>query len=212
MAPYTDRGKAYFEALFHFFSWSILAPRSVVLEIGCGEGNLIRDFAVRNHNCTCTNNPAYGVHNWRISQVATNFGVPTAVGANKTVRVLNVDYTHGLPFPNRTFDFVVSMHAFNEGKLRNPNQLGFVLTEVERVMKDNAHAAIHLFEESPFNAHSGLLQMMHTKAGRVALVWGSHGPKPGQVTMQIVPRVHHEWSRARQYAQKYWSSLTAYGV
>lgn len=191
LAPYTNRGVNFYKHIFPFLCGYIPTGHNI-LEIGCGEGNVIKYFA-RNNDATCINNQKYGVGNWRVSQLNTD------VVTNFTrIRVLDVDYHQGLPFSKDTFDYIYSIHSFNEGKMQ-PSKVRYVLREVSRILKPNGTASIHLFSE--YGVQNGLLRAIDYDK-HFGLVWGGNN----EITLQMVPHNRHqEWRR--RYSKEYWTSL-----
>ena len=189
MPRYTNRGYKYFEILFSVFSFHI-PKNSYILEIGCGEGLLVKEFIKLGHMCTCINNLEYGKKNILVKQINSS---------SNNLNFINVNYLNGLPFKNDTFDLITSVHAFNEGKM-DPYKVNYVMSEVSRVMKKDGTALIHLFQEK---IEKGVLYVYKIEK-HIGTVWSTGE----DVVMKLDPYTDHDWKKSRNYVKKWWSVLT----
>lgn len=97
-----------------------LKPGMRVLDVGCAKGFLVKDFMI-----ACPELQAFGLD---ISDYAMKHCEPEVVGR------LHLGNAHSLPFPDHSFDAVISLNSLHN--LEKP-QLITALQEIMRVTKGN---------------------------------------------------------------------------
>jgi SAM-dependent methyltransferase len=110
-----------------------------VLDVGCGRGLLLVGAAKR-----LTTGSAVGIDIWRAADLSGNRpGAPLenaeAEGVRERVSVETADMRH-LPFPDRSFDVVVSRAAIHN--LSSSKDRAAAVREIARVLAPGGHAVI----------------------------------------------------------------------
>jgi ubiquinone/menaquinone biosynthesis C-methylase UbiE len=110
-----------------------------VLDVGCGHGLMLLGAAKR-----LSSGNAIGIDIWSQEDQKSNSSDATLEnarreGVTERVKLINAD-AREMPFPDRTFDVVVSSYAIHN--LYDPVQRARALGEINRVLKPGGHLAI----------------------------------------------------------------------
>lgn len=146
---YKKRGSKHYSKNKEFFLRNIPKKEGKILDLGCGDGSLIKDLK---------------------TSTSEVFGLDINKSNLKRIRGFNVvaaDLERGLPFKSRTFDLVVSNQV-----IEHIDRIDNLLDEIHRILKDGGEAfimtvnltAIHnlglmIFGKQPTGLHVSKVQI-----------------------------------------------------
>ena len=170
---FTSRGLSYYAGmlapplrpLHSYISHLTRRAEPAAFELGCGEAHALTELQAKwpRVSCVCLNSATWGRQAGRLSGGVSNavanpeallHGMAQHFHINLTrktsqPRLPHIDYgdyrLRGLPYANRSFDFVFSSNALNEGKMHDPrSDLAPILSDTVRVLRPAGVALLHL--------------------------------------------------------------------